>query len=156
MDNEPEDWEKLKRIRAEKEKAARDTIGEDKANLQYLDPKSFAVSSGFTHNIEAYRVGSERISNIALFLMILGVIADALFLFIASHLGMGLVDMLPAKIDDAIYVILILAPTVAAVFAIIVSQAASKQKFTGPIVTSAITIVISLVWQSIRIIITGI
>ena len=159
MDNSPEDWEKLKRIKTETEKAVKASTAEDKSKLAYIDPRTFAVRKGLTYDIEAYRVGSEKISNLALCLIILGVIADAIFFFMATHLKMEMADMIPAQIDNAIYVIFVVAPAVAAIFAIVealIYAKKTKQKLTGPIITSVITIAIFLVWQSIRIYITSI
>lgn len=159
MDNSPEDWEKLQRIKAEREKAAKESTTESKSNLANIDPRTFAVGKGLSYNIEAYRVGSEKISTLVLPLIILGVIADAIFFFITTHLQMGLIDALPSMIDNAIYVILVVAPALAAVFAIVEAVIYMKKtgsRLTEPIVNSVITIVIYLVWQSIRLVIAGI
>ena len=158
MDNLSENWEK-KKIKAEVEKAEQASMAESKANLANIDARTFMVGKGLSYNIEAYRTGSEKISSIALVLIVLGVIADAIIFFVATHLKMGLADLLPSMIDDAIYVLFVVAPAVAAVFAII--EAAIYIKKTGvklwePIISSSITIVIYLIWQSIRLLIAGI
>ena len=96
MDDKPEDWEKLKRIKAEKEKAAKDVADENKANLQYLDAKTFAVQKGaLSRDPEAYRASSEKISSICLVVILLGVILDAILTFVFANLHMGFIDMLP-------------------------------------------------------------
>ncbi|MBQ1540101.1 hypothetical protein IIZ72_00855 [Candidatus Saccharibacteria bacterium] len=159
MDNLSENWEKKKKIKAEVEKAEQASMAESKANLANIDARTFMVGKGLSYNIEAYRTGSEKISSIALVLIVLGVIADAIIFFVATHLKMGLADLLPSMIDDAIYVLFVVAPAVAAVFAII--EAAIYIKKTGvklwePIISSSITIVIYLIWQSIRLLIAGI
>jgi hypothetical protein len=87
------------------------------------------------------------------------VIGDAVFIFITAHLQLGLVDMLPQMIDNAIYTIFVLAPAVAAAFAIveaIIYMKKTGHKLTNPIINSVITIVIFLIWQSVRLIIAGI
>ena len=159
MDNSSEDWEKKKKIKAEVEKAERASTSESKSNLASIDTRTFMVGKGLSYNIEAYRTGSEKVSSIALILIVLGVIADAVFFFVATHLEMGLIDVLPSMIDNAIYVLFVIAPAVAAVFAI--AEAVIYMKKTGiklwnPIISSSITIVIYAVWQSIRLIIAGI
>ena len=159
MDNSSEDWEKQKRIKVEIEKAAKASTAESKSNLAHIDPRTFAVGKGLSYNIKAYRVGSEKISVFAVSIIIMGVIADAIFFFITTHLQMGLVDMLPSMIDNAIYIIFVVAPALAAVFAIVEAVIYMKKtgsKLTGPIVNSVITIIIYLIWQSIRLIIAGI
>ena len=157
--SESEDWEKQKRIKAEIEKAEKASRPEDKSKLAYIDPSTFTPGKGLSYNIEAYRTGSEKISTLALTLIILGVIGDAVFIFITAHLQLGLVDMLPQMIDNAIYTIFVLAPAVAAAFAIveaIIYMKKTGHKLTNPIINSVITIVIFLIWQSVRLIIAGI
>ena len=46
MDSEAEDWEKRKRIKAEKAKASRENLVEDKANLANTDVSLFMVKKG--------------------------------------------------------------------------------------------------------------
>ena len=105
MDNLSENWEKKKKIKAEVEKAEQASMAESKANLANIDARTFMVGKGLSYNIGAYRTGSEKISSIALVLIVLGVIADAIIFFVATHLKMGLADLLPSMIDDAIYVL---------------------------------------------------
>ena len=159
MDNSSEDWEKKKKIKAEVEKAERASTSESKSNLASIDTRTFMVGKGLSYNIEAYRTGSEKVSSIALILIVLGVIADAVFFFVATHLEMGLIDVLPSMIDNAIYVLFVIAPAVAAVFAIaevVIYMKKTGIKLWNPIISSSITIVIYAVWQSIRLIIAGI
>ncbi len=153
MDNKPEDWEKWRRIKAEKEKASRETLTENKANLQYLDAKSFAVRKGLSRNPEAYRAGSEKISGICLVTIILGAILDAVMTFIMVNLKMGLVDSIPAKIEEFVYLVLVLIPAfasiVAAIEAVIYSYK-TRKKLTGPLINTIITIIIFVAHQKIR------
>lgn len=154
MDNQPEDWEKLKRIKAEKEKAAKDVVDEDKANLQYLDAKTFAVQKGtLSRDPEAYRASSEKISSICLVVIILGVILDAILTFIFAHLHMGLIDMLPGKIEELVYITLVNIPALASVFAAIeaiIYSVKTREKLFGPLINTAIVIIIFVAYLNIR------
>lgn len=153
MDNETENWEKQRRIKAEVEKARHDSVAESKANLQYLDSEAFAVQKGFSQNPEAYRCGSEKISGICLATIILGAILDAIFVFITANLHMGLADMIPAKIEEFVYLILVCLPAFASIFAAIeaiIYSFKTHKKFFGPLVNVALTVVIFLVYLKIR------
>ncbi|MBR3254362.1 hypothetical protein IKF88_01350 [Candidatus Saccharibacteria bacterium] len=154
MDDKPEDWEKQKRIKAEVEKARHGDIAENKANLQYLDSKAFAVQKGtFSRDPEAYRASSEKISSICLVTIILGVILDAIATFVLANSHAGLADMVPSKIEEFIRLILVDIPALSAIFAaieaIIYSVKTRKKLFT-PLINVAITIIIFVACLRIR------
>lgn len=154
MDNQPEDWEKLKRIKAEKEKAAKDVVDENKANLQYLDAKTFAVQKGtLSRDPEAYRASSEKISSICLVAIILGVILDAILTFVLANLHMDLASMIPAKIEEFVYLVLINIPALASIFAAIeaiIYSIKTREKLFGPLINAAITIIVFVAYLNIR------
>lgn len=78
MDDKPEDWEKLKRIKAERDKALKESnkLKENPANLSYLDAKSFAAKKGFSTRPEAFLNSGERMASISVILAALGILGD--------------------------------------------------------------------------------
>ena len=154
MDDKPEDWEKQKRIKAEVEKARHGDVAEDKGNLQYLDPQVFAMQKGMlSRDPEAYRASSEKISSICLVAIILGTILDAIMTFVLANSNAGLADMIPAKIEELVYLILVSIPALASIFAAaeaIIYSAKTRKKLFGPLINVAITIIIFVVYIKIR------
>ena len=160
MDDRSEDLEKQKRIKVEIEKAQHDTIAENKASLQYLDAESFSVQKGLSHNPEAYRIGSEKISGACLITIILGTVLDAVLTFFVVKSHAGLAEMIPSKIEEFVYIVLVCLPALASVFAIveaIIYSIKTRKKLSGPLISSIITIVIFIAYLKIRelIIISG-
>ena len=159
MDNTPENIEKMKRVKEEIWKATKASTAEGKANLAHIDTRTFEMKKGLDNSNESYRYGCEKISSLSLILIILGVVADAIFFFVASHLQLGLADLLPSLIDNLIFVLFVVVPALLALFAIVEALVYLKRtgiKLSGPIATSITTIVVYLIWQSIRIYITSI
>ena len=149
MDDKNEDWGKWKRIKAEREKALKDVLPDEKANLQFLDAQSFAARKGFSRDPEAYRVGSEKIAGTCLVVIILGVILDILLTFVTMNLKMGLADIIPAKIENLVFTLLMAVPALAAVFALIEALVycfKTRRKLIAPIIESIITILIFVIY----------
>ncbi len=90
MDNEAEDWEKQKRIKAEKERAAKDAVRleGDKTNLAYLDAKSFAVQKGkLSNNPDAYLNSGEKMAGVGFFLSLVGMLGEKVVFYFLKSIG---------------------------------------------------------------------
>lgn len=74
MNDEPIDWEKEKRIKAEKEKAEMSMTGESKADLAYIDPSAFRNKRGFSSDPDAFYRTGERFANIGIAFALLGAV----------------------------------------------------------------------------------
>ncbi len=85
-----EDWEKWRRIKAEKEKAIKDalTLQEDRSNLAFLDAKSFATQKRkLSRNPESYRASGEKLAGISVVLIAVGIIGEKAVLFFMKSIG---------------------------------------------------------------------
>lgn len=91
MDDKAEDWQKWKRIKAERDKAAREAVKmqEDKSNLAYIDARSFLVRKGFSSRPEAFLTGGERMANAGIVLAILGVLGDKILEYFKQSIAMA-------------------------------------------------------------------
>lgn len=159
MDNKPVDWEKEKRIKAEREKAEMQVLTENKSNLAYLDPKSFSVIKGFSRDPEAHRVMGEKLSNLSLAVISLGAILDAILTFVATNLHMGLADTIPWIIEGIIYALLIALPAFGAFVAVVEIIAyfiKTRRKMIVPIINAVLAMVIFFAYLKIRELIIGI
>ena len=159
MDSEAEDWEKRKRIKAEKAKASRENLVEDKANLANTDVSLFMVKKGFTRNPEAHRTMSKKLSGLSLLIIILGAILDALLTFLWTHLHMGIADAIPAYIEGIVYALLVVVPVFASLLAAaetIAYYVRTKKIIWSSILSVVLTIIIFVAYQQIRILIAGI
>lgn len=74
MNDEPIDWEKEKRIKAEKEKAEMSMTGESKANLANIDSSAFKNKRGFSSDPDAFYKTGEKFANIGIALAVLGAV----------------------------------------------------------------------------------
>ena len=153
MDNRAEDWEKQKRIKAEKEKALKESLAEDQANLVYIDPKVFAVKKGFTNNPEAHRVMAEKSSEVCLVLVVLGAVLDAILtilMFRINNLGAGAISY----IEGAVFYLMLVGPTLITVVMtaaeVIAYWQKTGKKLTVPIISAIITVIIFLIYLKIR------
>lgn len=159
MDNSSEDWERQKRIKTEKEKASRENLTEDKANLANTDVSLFMVKKGFTRNPEAHRTMSEKLSGLSLAVIILGVILDALLTFLWTHLHMGIADTIPMYIESIVYLLLVIVPlfvTFIAAAETIAYYVKMKKIIWSSVLGIAITIALFVAYQKIRLLIAGI
>jgi len=153
MDDTPVDWEKEKRIKAEREKASRQILTEDKSKLAYIDPETFAVKKGFTRDPEGHRVMAEKLSGISLAVIFFGSILDVIFVFITANLHMGLANMIPAIIEGIIFSLLIMLPIFGSLIAsaeIIAYFVKTKKILTVQIINVVITIIIFVALLKIR------
>ncbi len=82
MDDKAEDWQKWERIKAEKEKASRDSHQESKGNLAYIDPATFTTRKGFTKDPAAFLASGEKSANAGILLGILGLVGEKMFLYL--------------------------------------------------------------------------
>ena len=126
---------------------------EDKSNLAYIDPKSFAVKKGYTKNPEAHRAMAEKFSGICLVLVILGAILDTILVFLAFNLKMGLAATPFAYLESAVYYGMLVIPTLLSLVAIVEVIAywtKTKQKLVVPVISVIVTIVVFLLLLKIR------
>lgn len=92
MDNQAEDWEKQRRIKAEKEKAKKEAtqLKEDSTNLSFLDANDFAIKKGtLTKNPEAFLNSGEKIVNIGIILGLLGMVGEKVVLYFIQSVGVA-------------------------------------------------------------------
>lgn len=74
MDQEPEDWEEKKRIKAEISKAEMASNEEDKSNLAKLGAEAFVPRKGFSRETEEFRRSGERFAWNSVSLAVLGIV----------------------------------------------------------------------------------
>ena len=140
MDQEPEDWEEKKRIKAEIRKAedAKDT--ENKANVAILGAESFAPKKGYTRDKNALGDSAERLSEIAIFMSVVGTVLA----FPLKYLNVGNLWMIMVALT-----ILAAIPGIAAIVAAIMYKKATGKNAKNAIISGVYVIVAALLFAII-------
>ena len=137
MDQEPEDWEEKKRIKAEIRQAedAKDT--ESKANVANLGAESFAPRKGYTRDKDALGDSAERLSEIAVFMSVGG----AVLAFPLKYLNVGNMWIIAGAL-----IILAVIPGIAAIVAAIMYKKATGKDAMNAIISGVYVIVAALLF----------
>ena len=139
MDQEPEDWEEQKRIKAEIRKAEMANDQENKGNLTHLRAEEFAARKGFSRDAEDFRRSGEKLSNGAAALAVLGLLGAMIMKF---AIGGGLV----------VFDIIIGAATVlgvAGIVAVLIYREQTGKNLKHVLNSSIFSIIIALLWAFI-------
>ena len=139
MDQEPEDWEEQKRIKAEIRKAEMANDQENKGNLTHLRAEEFAARKGFSREAEDFRRSGEKLSNGAAALAVLGLLGAMIMKF---AIGGGLVVF-----DIIIGAAAVLG--VAGVATVIVYRQQTGKVLKYVLNSSIFSIIIALLWAFI-------
>ncbi|MBQ9172027.1 hypothetical protein IJ162_02860 [Candidatus Saccharibacteria bacterium] len=140
MDQEPEDWEEKKRIKAEIRKAEMAGDQENKGNLTHLGAEEFAARKGFSREPEDFRRSGEKLSDGAAALAVLGLLGAMIMKF---AIGGGLV----------VFDIIIGAAGVlgaAGVVAVVIYHQQTGKNLKHVLSASILSIIIALIWIFIR------
>ena len=137
MDQEPEDWEEKKRIKAEIRKAedAKDT--ENKANIAFLGAESFAPKKGYTRDKDALGDSAERLSEIAVFMSVGGTVLT----FPLKYLNVGNMWMIMVALT-----ILAAIPGIAAIVAAIMYKKATGKNAKNAIISGVYVTTVALLF----------
>lgn len=139
MDQEPEDWEEQKRIKAEIRKAEMANDQENKGNLTHLRAEEFAARKGFSRDAEDFRRSGEKLSNGAAALAVLGLLGAMIMKF---AIGGGLVVF-----DIIIGAAAVLG--VAGVVAVLIYREQTGKNLKHVLNSSIFSIIIALLWAFI-------
>ena len=139
MDQEPEDWEEQKRIKAEVRKAEMANDQENKGNLTHLRAEEFAARKGFSRDAEDFRRSGEKLSNGAAALAVLGLLGAMIMKF---AIGGGLVVF-----DIIIGAAAVLG--VAGVVAVLIYREQTGKNLKHVLNSSIFSIIIALLWAFI-------
>ena len=139
MDQEPEDWEEQKRIKAEIRKAEMANDQENKGNLTHLRAEEFAARKGFSRDAEDFRRSGEKLSNGAAALAVLGLLGAMIMKFV---IGGGLVVF-----DIIIGAAAVLG--VAGVVAVLIYREQTGKNLKHVLNSSIFSIIIALLWAFI-------
>ena len=139
MDQEPEDWEEQKRIKAEVRKAEMANDQENKGNLTHLRAEEFAARKGFSRDAEDFRRSGEKLSNGAAALAVLGLLGAMIMKF---AIGGGLVVF-----DIIIGAAAVLG--VAGIVAVLIYREQTGKNLKHVLNSSIFSIIIALLWAFI-------
>ena len=139
MDQEPEDWEEQKRIKAEIRKAEMANDQENKGNLTHLRAEEFAARKGFSRDAEDFRRSGEKLSNGAAALAVLGLLGAMIMKF---AIGGGLVVF-----DIIIGAAAVLG--VAGIVAVLIYREQTGKNLKHVLSSSIFSIIIALLWAFI-------
>lgn len=139
MDQEPEDWEEQKRIKAEIRKAEMANDQENKGNLTHLRAEEFAARKGFSRDAEDFRRSGEKLSNGAAALAVLGLLGAMIMKF---AIGGGLVVF-----DIIIGAAAVLG--VAGIVAVLIYREQTGKDLKHVLNSSIFSIIIALLWAFI-------
>lgn len=139
MDQEPEDWEEQKRIKAEIRKAEMANDQENKGNLTHLRAEEFAARKGFSREAEDFRRSGEKLSNGAAALAVLGLLGAMIMKF---AIGGGLVVF-----DIIIGAAAVLG--VAGIVAVLIYREQTGKNLKHVLNSSIFSIIIALLWAFI-------
>ncbi len=139
MDQEPEDWEEQKRIKAEIRKAEMANDQENKGNLTHLRAEEFAARKGFSRDAEDFRRSGEKLSNGAAALAVLGLLGAMIMKF---AIGGGLVVF-----DIIIGAAAVLG--VAGIVAVLIYREQTGKNLKHVLNSSIFSIIIALLWAFI-------
>ena len=139
MDQEPEDWEEQKRIKAEIRKAEMANDQENKGNLTHLRAEEFAARKGFSRDAEDFRRSGEKLSNGAAALAVLGLLGAMIMKF---GIGGGLVVF-----DIIIGAAAVLG--VAGIVAVLIYREQTGKNIKHVLNSSIFSIIIALLWAFI-------
>ena len=139
MDQEPEDWEEQKRIKAEIRKAEMANDQENKGNLTHLRAEEFAARKGFSRDAEDFRRSGEKLSNGAAALAVLGLLGAMIMKF---GIGGGLVIF-----DIIIGAAAVLG--VAGIVAVLIYREQTGKNLKHVLNSSIFSIIIALLWAFI-------
>ncbi len=139
MDQEPEDWEEQKRIKAEIRKAEMANDQENKGNLTHLRAEEFAARKGFSRDAENFRRSGEKLSNGAAALAVLGLLGAMIMKF---AIGGGLVIF-----DIIIGAAAVLG--VAGIVAVLIYREQTGKNLKHVLNSSIFSIIIALLWAFI-------
>lgn len=139
MDQEPEDWEEQKRIKAEIRKAEMANDQENKGNLTHLRAEEFAARKGFSRDAEDFRRSGEKLSNGAAALAVLGLLGAMIMKF---GIGGGLVVF-----DIIIGAAAVLG--VAGIVAVLIYREQTGKNLKHVLNSSIFSIIIALLWAFI-------
>ena len=139
MDQEPEDWEEQKRIKAEIRKAEMANDQENKGNLTHLRAEEFAARKGFSRDAEDFRRSGEKLSNGAATLAVLGLLGAMIMKF---AIGGGLVVF-----DIIIGAAAVLG--VAGIVAVLIYREQTGKNLKHVLNSSIFSIIIALLWAFI-------
>ena len=139
MDQEPEDWEEQKRIKAEIRKAEMANDQENKGNLTHLRAEEFAARKGFSRDAEDFRRSGEKLSNGAAALAVLGLLGAMIMKFV---IGGGLVVF-----DIIIGAAAVLG--VAGIVAVLIYREQTGKNLKHVLNSSIFSIIIALLWAFI-------
>ena len=139
MDQEPEDWEEQKRIKAEIRKAEMANDQENKGNLTHLRAEEFAARKGFSREAEDFRRSGEKLSNGAAALAVLGLLGAMIMKF---GIGGGLVVF-----DIIIGAAAVLG--VAGIVAVLIYREQTGKNLKHVLNSSIFSIIIALLWAFI-------
>ena len=139
MDQEPENWEEQKRIKAEIRKAEMANDQENKGNLTHLRAEEFAARKGFSRDAEDFRRSGEKLSNGAAALAVLGLLGAMIMKF---AIGGGLVVF-----DIIIGAAAVLG--VAGIVAVLIYREQTGKNLKHVLNSSIFSIIIALLWAFI-------